>query len=79
MQGLPAWNILLLARKPFAVALHDCSAIPAVLSSANAKVRHSAMTFLGILSTACTWGAARRQVLLLDLELWEILDIKSTP
>lgn len=44
VQGLPAWNILLLARKPFAVALHDCSAIPAVLSSANAKVR-SAATF----------------------------------
>ena len=39
LQGLPAWNILLLARKPFAVALHDCAAVPAVLSSANAKVR----------------------------------------
>ena len=37
-QGLPAWNILLLGRKPFAVSVHDCSAVPAVVSAANAKV-----------------------------------------
>lgn len=42
VQGLPAWNILLVARKPFAVALYDCSAVPAVLSSVNAKVRNHA-------------------------------------
>ena len=38
MQGLPAWNILLLGRKPFAVSVYDCSAIPAVVSAAEAKV-----------------------------------------
>ena len=38
MQGLPAWNILLLGQKPFAISVHDCSAVPAVLSAAEAKV-----------------------------------------
>ena len=38
IQGLPAWNILLLGRKPFAVSVYDCSAIPAVVSAAEAKV-----------------------------------------
>lgn len=38
VQGLPAWNILLLARRPFAISVHDCSAVPAVVHSANAKV-----------------------------------------
>ena len=37
-QGLPAWNLLLLARRPYAVPLRNCADIPAVLAAAGARV-----------------------------------------
>ena len=38
LQGLPAWNLLLLTRRPFAVPLANLADVPAVLAGMKAKV-----------------------------------------
>lgn len=38
-QALPAWNIILLARAPVAVAIPDCSKLSEIVAATNSKVK----------------------------------------